>query len=70
MPWRSASWATYAESYSTRCCSSTTSIWPDNHRREIPEGILAAGASFLEKPFTAAGLATKVREVLDMPQEA
>jgi hypothetical protein len=29
--------------------------------------VLDAGVSFLEKPFTVAGLAAKVREVLDAP---
>jgi len=34
----------------------------------VHEGMLAPGLAFLQKPFTAEGLARKVREVLDAPR--
>ncbi len=33
----------------------------------IRQGLMVAGGAFLQKPFTAAGLVSKVREVLDTP---
>src|SRR5438034_702866 len=33
----------------------------------IRQGLMVAGGAFLQKPFTAAGLVSKVREVLDAP---
>jgi CheY-like chemotaxis protein len=36
----------------------------------VRHGVLEAGAAFLQKPFTPAGLARRVREVLDAPRAA
>jgi len=35
----------------------------------VLHGLLGAEMAFLQKPFTATGLACKVREVLDAPQD-
>jgi hypothetical protein len=33
----------------------------------VRHGVLEAGIAYLQKPFTSAGLARKVRETLDRP---
>jgi len=34
----------------------------------LKRGIVASEASFIQKPFTATGLAGKVRDLLDLPR--